>query len=529
MKARRWIGPVFTRWQPSGRRKTAVAIVFLVPVVKTLCLLALAAIVPFSFPVLAGPLDDAHVGDTGFAGPTTGDLSAVYWNPAALGLLQGPQIMIGGALQMTSVSVARTSIDPATGANPGATTFPTATGGATLQPFRWPPGPSGFFAVGAGIGRRFGIALAMYSPYSSKLTMNPSNPASDGQAPARYHLVSMDFEHIATAIGLAVHVSDSIQFGVAPGLLFPTVHLVFDEDTALSGSPNGPGNPSVGVENPASAARYDLASHGIIVPSYFIAGGIHYSAGRLAVGISYTSAPLGTGGAVTVPMDNTQIGLPSASGPGLCAGAATSTCLLGQGQLIYRLPSMYNAGVTWQATKTWSATGIVRWVRNSAQNNITVLVVGPTSQNNILGSSVPNQVVLYRGLSDSFDLRGRVVYTAKNFRVGGTMRLETSAVPASHVNAAAIDGLKIEPSLAVEVKVWRKIRVSAGYAFTWMFPVSTGTSVFDPTADSACTQAGGDLNSPACQARLNGQARPSAAGDYRLWRQTLSVLTTFGF
>ena len=98
--------------------------------VKTRCLLALAAILLSAPRVLAGPLDDAHVGDIGFSGPTTGDLTAVYWNPAALGLLQGPQIMIGGALQMTSVSVARTSIDSATGANPGATTFPTASGGA---------------------------------------------------------------------------------------------------------------------------------------------------------------------------------------------------------------------------------------------------------------------------------------------------------------------------------------------------------------------------------------------------------------
>ena len=139
------------------------------------------------------------------------------------------------------------------------------------------------------------------------------------------------------------------------------------------------------------------------------------------------------------------------------------------------------------------------------------------------------QCFLYRSISDSFDLRGSVVYTAKSFRIGGTMRLETSAVPASHIDAAAIDGLKLDPSLAAKVKVWRGIHVSAGYAFTWMFHVSTGASVFDPTAASACAQAGGDLTNPACQARMNGQARPSAAGDYRLWRQTLSVLTTFGF
>jgi hypothetical protein len=113
--------------------------------------------------------------------------------------------------------------------------------------------------------------------------------------------------------------------------------------------------------------------------------------------------------------------------------------------------------------------------------------------------------------------------------VGGTLRLETSAVPASHVNAAAIDGLKLEPSLAAEMRIWRQIRMSAGYAFTYMFPVDTGNSVFDPTAVSNCAAAGGDLGTPACQERMNGQARPSAAGSYHLWRQTLSVLTTFAF
>jgi long-chain fatty acid transport protein len=482
---------------------------------RLLAVLALSIVAPS---VQAGPLDDAHVADTGFSGPTTGDLTAIYWNPAGLGLMQGPQIMIGGSWQSTNVSVVRTSIDPSTGANPGATTFPTASGSGTLQPFRWPPGPAGFFGIGAGIGRRFGIAMALYSPFSSKLTMTPT---ADGQEPARYHLVSMEFNHIATAIGLAIHASDSIQIGVAPGLLFPTAHLVFDEDTA-------PGSATLGSENPTTAARYDLATKGILLPSYFFALGAHYHRGRFDLGLSYTTAPLGTSGAVNLPLDNTQIGLPTnlAGGPGLCPTTAPQNCLAGQ--MSYRLPSIYNLGARWQIAKNWYASGIVRWIRNGAHDKITILVAGPSSQT-VLGSSVPDHVVLYRGFQDSFDLRGRLVYETKQFRIGGTLRLETSAVPASHVNAAAIDGLKLEPSLAVDMRIWRQIRMSAGYAFTWMFPVDTGTSVFDPTAASACASAGGDLSTPACQARMNGQARSSAAGTYHLWRQTLSVLTTIGF
>jgi long-subunit fatty acid transport protein len=463
---------------------------------------------------LAGPLEDAHVADTGFAGPTTGDLASVYWNPAGLGLLQGPQVMVGGAWQTTSVSVNRMSIDPATGGNPGSRNFPAASGSGTLQPFRWPPGPGGFAAIGAGIGRRFGIALALYSPFSSTLTMKP---ADDGSLPTRYHLVSMRFDHTALATGLAIHASDSIQVGVTPGLLFPSAHLVFDEDTGIGGA---------GIENPTKSARYDLASNGIQIPSYFMSFGADYRRGRFSLGISYTTAPLGTGGLVTLPLDNTQITPPGGAAGDLCAATSTANCLVGQ--MRYRLPSMYVAGATWQATPHWSATGIARWIRNGAHDNITILVAGPASGSQ-LGSSIPDHVVLYRGFTDSFDLRGRAVYEDKHFRASGTLRLETSAVPASHVNAAAIDGTKVTPSLAVEMRVWRQVRMSAGYAFTYMLPVDAGTSAFDPTAASACTAAVGDLSTPACQARANGQARPSAAGTYHMWRQTLSVYTSFGF
>jgi long-chain fatty acid transport protein len=472
------------------------------PVSQIRCFLHLVVFALLARVALAGPLDDAHVGDTGFSGPTSGDLTAVYWNPAGLGLLQGPQLMLGGALQMTSVSVAPAAIDPATGTNSGS-----VKGGSTLHPFRWPLGPSGFFAVGAGIGRRFGIAMALYSPYASKLTMDPS---ADGQEPTRYHLVRMELEHIAPTIGLAIHAADSIQVGFASGMLLPSARLVFDENTA-TGSPT-----------------YDLATPGtVFMPTYFLSFGALYKHGRFSLGLAYTTAPLGAGGLITLPLENTRITLPSGEGS-LCPDT-TPNCVIGQ--MSYRLPSIWTAGATWQASKHWSATGIVRWVRTGSYDKVTILVTGPTPQPGqpALGTTVPDHIVLYRGFNDSVDVRGRVVYQDKHFRVGGTLRLETSAVPASHVSAAAIDGTKIEPALAAEMRIWRQISLSVGYAFMWMLPVDTGASVYDPTAAAACAANGGDLSTAACQARMNGQSRPSAAGTYHMWRQTLSVLTTFGF
>jgi hypothetical protein len=443
----------------------------------------------------AGPLDDPHVGDTGFSGPTTGDLTAVYWNPAGLGLLQGPQLMFSGSLHTTSVRV-----NPQSG-DPGSAPSSTATGRGTTHPFQSPFVPGSFFAIGAGIGHRFGIAVALYSPFSTKLDM-PSNE----EASTRYHLVSMRLDHMALTPAIAIHASDSVQLGVASGFLFPTAHLVFDE----------PSQPLAG------SARYDVATRGVLAPSVFLSVGADYRRGRFALGIAYTSAPLGNGGAMNLPLDQVRIG--GTGDQTLCDGDHPD-CLFGQ--MSYRLPSIYSLGSSWQASRYWSVTGMVRWLRYGSHDKVSILISGPGSQT-VLGQVVPDHVVLYRGFVDSLDMRGRIVFDNKHFRASGTFRVETSAVPASHVSAAAVDGTKLEPSVAAEMHVWRQIRLGASYAFRWMLPVDTGASVFDPTAAAACDAARGDLATPACRARMDGRARPSAAGTYHMWQQTLTVYTTVG-
>ncbi|HEX7597443.1 MAG TPA: outer membrane protein transport protein, partial [Polyangia bacterium] len=227
-----------------------------------------------AMPVLAGPLDDPHVGSLGFSGPTNGDLTAVYWNPAALGLIRGTQFMIGGSLLASRVTVDRAPIDQATGLPGGASTFPSASGHGLEHPFVWPPGPSGFVAAGAGIANRFAMAIAAYTPYSQKLSFNV--PAS-GEQPTRYHLVSVSSQQFALVTGLAIQLSDSLQVGVAPGVLFSYGHLVFDEDTGLSSPSAGCGaGLDACVENSTMAARYDLATRGTQAPSYFVTAGIHF-------------------------------------------------------------------------------------------------------------------------------------------------------------------------------------------------------------------------------------------------------------
>jgi long-subunit fatty acid transport protein len=468
-------------------------------------------------PALAGPLDDPHVGSLGFSGPTTGDLAAVYWNPAALGLMKGNQFMAGGSLRTTGVTVDRTPIDPATGLPGGTSTFPSASGHSLEQPFAWPLGSTGFLGIGAEVAGRFAMAITAYTPFSQHLKFDL--PASGEQPATHYHAVSVASRQFALATGLAVQLSDWLQLGVASGLLLSYGHLVFDEDTALGSCE------TCGVENPAAAATYDLATKGTQAPSIFVAAGIHYHRAAWDLGLAYTSAPLGTGGMVTLAMEQSRV-KPPAGIDDLCSALGHAPCVSGEMQ--YHLPDMFTAGVTWHAGPHLDAVGIVRWLRYGSHDHVNIRVVGPSGTG--LGTSLPDQLTLYRGFQDSWDVRARLVHTPLPWlRWSGTLRMETSAVPTANLTAAAVDGLKIEPVLAAEVALGRHLRLEAGYALTWMFPVTVDTSVFDPSAAAACAQAGGSLSSPACQTRRLGQARPTAAGRYTMLQHTLAFMTKVSF
>src|SRR3954452_22542892 len=106
---------------------------------------ALAVLALTAAPARALPIDDPHPGGIGFSGPTTGDLAAVYWNPAALGLMHGPQLLVASTLSLTTTTVRRASID-ATSA------FPATRASGSSHPFSWPPGPGAFLGIGSDVG-----------------------------------------------------------------------------------------------------------------------------------------------------------------------------------------------------------------------------------------------------------------------------------------------------------------------------------------------------------------------------------------
>ena len=463
----------------------------------------------------AAPLDEPFVGGMGFTGPTSASVSAIYWNPAALGLVRGTQLMFAGTVRLSSTTVNRASINPMTGAPGGSFSPGSATANDVMQPVQWPIGPGAFLGVSSDLGGdRFTIGFATYMPSLEQIKF-PLSPKNN--EPTRYQVLEMDLRNLALVPALSIRFAGDFRVGIAPGFLFSTGHLVFDEDTALdqgrAGLASNCNGVPCGAENPAAAGRLDISSGNGLGDAKFsvtVGGGLYYRHQNLEVGLSYSSRPIG--GSVSgaeVLGEQTTVALPPRVGPGLvtCPTGSTSRCVFGD--LSYRLPDVWIGGLTWRLRPGLEVTAMARWIWFHLQDNIDVRLTGPTLE----ASGIPDHIVLFRGFKDVWDLRGRVSYWwRERVRLGAEMRLETSAVDASAVNAAAVDGLKIEPMALAEVRLARHFWLDGGYGITLMQEVTANPSAFDPTAATTCADARNDLD--ACVARNAGRARPTAAGTY---------------
>jgi len=341
--------------------------------------LALAAVT--AGPAAASPIDDPHLGGIGFSGPATGDLAAVYWNPAALGLVPDSQVFLAATARFSSLSVARAPIDPATGQPGGGRTFPTVDGRGRLHPFGWPPGPGGFFALSASIGTRFTLAFGAFSPFAQRVLWSA---APDGQQPTRFHAVEIDLRDVALAPAFAIRLCCGIHIGGAPHFLFSVGRLTFDEDTALGGG--GPasdcGGAPCGVENPAAAARYDVSSGLNPTDSSFAflaAGGIHVQRPRWDAGLAYISRPLRTEHGIGIKGRNTTVTAAGRdrSGVPLCPSTEAGPCFYAQAE--YGLPDVITGGFTYHFNPRLDLGFVLRWLNLSQHEDIEIRVVGPAT------------------------------------------------------------------------------------------------------------------------------------------------------
>lgn len=486
--------------------------------------------------VRAAPLDEPFVGGLSFSGPTSGNLAAVYWNPAALGLVRGVQIMVAGSGRLATTTVARAPINQTTGLPMAGGFSPgSATARDLSQPFHWPIGPGGFFGVSWDLGGdRFTLAFATYEPFVEQVRF-PTSAALD--EPTRYQALAVDLRNVALVPALSIRLAGDLRIGFAPGFMFSTGRLSFAEDLALDGGMAGLasdcGGQPCGAENSAAAARYDINSGqglGDATFSLTLGGGLYFRHRSFEFGLAYSSRPIGGDvSGVEVSAAGTTVNLPprDGGGPVTCAGGAQTTrCVFGT--LTYRLPDIWSGGVTWHVAPGLELTGMVRWIWYHVHDRIDVRLTGTPLD----AAGIPQHVVLYRGFKDVWDGRLRLAYWwRERVRLGAALRLETSAVDPNAVTAAAVDGFKIEPIVLTEIRLTRHLWIGGGYGITFMRDVTVSGSQFDPTLASACATDNGDLGGPGspCRARLAGRARPTADGTYGRVVQEFGVTMTARF
>ena len=116
----------------------------------------------------AAPLDEPFVGGLSFTGPTSANLGAIYWNPAALGLVRGFQLMVAGSGRLSTIDVNRTPIDPTTACPRRG--MPAGSAQARDLTYPSPLGPNSYFALSSDFGGdRFTIGFATYMPYVQRV------------------------------------------------------------------------------------------------------------------------------------------------------------------------------------------------------------------------------------------------------------------------------------------------------------------------------------------------------------------------
>jgi long-subunit fatty acid transport protein len=462
---------------------------------RAVALLALgAAAAP---PARAAPLDEPFVGGMSFSGPTSGNLAAIYWNPAALGLVRGVQVMAAASGRLT-----RTTASLPAGQ---------ATSSTFTQPVQYPLGPGGFLGASWDLGAdRFTIGVAAYTPFTEQIHYPV---AADRNEPTRYYVLDADLRNFALTPALSIRFLGDFRLGFAPGFLFSTGRWSFAED------------PPGGTQSPATDVRYDVDSGqglGDTTFSVTLGGGLYYRRRAVEVGVAYSSRPIGgdrTG--VDIGGSQSRVTLPSGMDATCGIGGVQQTrCVFGD--LNYRLPDTWTAGVTVHPSPGLEVTGMVRWIRLSVHDRLDFRITGPTD--------VPQHIVIYRGFQDVWDTRLRVAYWwRERVRIGAVLRLETSAVPADAVDPAAVDGLKLEPVGLIEARLTQHLWLGGGYGLTFMPDVTVSSSAFNPGAGAACTAAGGSLDNESCRERLAGRARPSPAGTYSRFSQDFGVTVTARF
>lgn len=482
-------------------------------------------------------------GGTPFEGPTDAEVTALWWNPAALAQQRGFRLLASGQLALFRGSVARDAICTATGRSDscGDRAFPEV----PISDLGW-----GAFAGASWDFRtdNLAIGLGVALPWETHRRFGAADSAApgSGELPVAYHLRQQDFRILYITLGLGVKVNQKFSIGVGAGVVDSWATLSFDRDTALDGG-SARVSAAGGYERPGAASQVSAQVDGgnflSVIPSPtglgLSVGATYEPVGWLSLGASWSRMfPFyGQEGRFALTRAVGSTVYPSALQGPLCGetNGARDPCR-GGATLIFDIPDVWHLGARVALTptvelSTWGRAVIYGPYGTGLPSDhglVLELSGAPVEK-----GAAPARTVLARSLGPAFagevgvrwwvlpsDAKAR---RTTALRLGASLIAESPAVPADHVNAAALDGPKIDAMVAAELHLgW--FRVMAGYQITSLLFSSlnaTTPGAFDPAAATRCADASYGLD--ACADALAGRALPSSAGRYALTSHRFSL------
>jgi long-subunit fatty acid transport protein len=472
-------------------------------------LAALVALVAALAPAAAAaqPLASPWVGGIGFTGPASPDLTAIYYNPAALGLRRGTSVQLDFHGAFGGTDIDRAPVDPATDAvvpagTPGARSFP----GVRERLLT----PTGFVGLATDLGTdNVTLGIAAYSPFvEHRAPGSPqATPGADG--PTRYHLIEETLYHVYLTPTVTVRVADVFYVGLGLDVIFSELgSLAVDRDTALDGRLGAVARN--GIESDACAER--IATSGSVVSVGVPVGILVRPTSRLDIGVAYRSGAFGTARS-DVPMIGTGVLTQPGSANGQSLFARTSI----------HLPHTVLAGAQLRLSPAWDLGLMVRWLHWPGEEVEDIRLSTAASDER----NVPERIPLYRGYRDTLLVRGIGGWQRGPLKLGVAALFGTPGVDARAVSPAVVDGWQLGAAVMLEAKVTGWLTLAAGYGVRAILPRTVASSAFDPLYQLDCLQSRYDI--PTCRLANQGRGAPTAAGDYATWTQDLSATATFQF
>lgn len=436
--------------------------------------------------VASSPLEDSTLGGAVFTGPAHPHATALFVNPAALGLdAQGDHLYLDASLRLDQMDVQLDGEGSAM--SPGVDAI-------TLSP----GGMLGAYWVGGKVAA--GVALGV--PMTEELIQDEESLG--------YHVLDGYHYRVGLTVAVSFRLSQRIYIGTGLTVSKTWLKLSFLRDTALEGGALGIegdcNGESCGIGNADAAERYDVdvGTPGLVATQNLaLTFGAVYQVARewwLGLGIrspsGFRSALALQGQADVTPAPRDR------------RGDDPQDVYQVSAEVVYKLPQSVALGLRGPLLPGWELVAGVRWQNYSSQNVLDLRMFGSE-----ITPDTPEWYPRYRGLRDVVVLEaGLEGARGSKRRVGGRLRLESGATSSEALSPLQIAGPNASVIVGGELRLTNNLAISASYGLTWYPTTTVENSLFDPQDYVRCLES--EFAIEQCTAVAEGRAGPSAAGSY---------------